>query len=263
MVSTGTFIVLLVNAILGFAFPVFLACWAVKKHDAKWSTILTGAGTFLVFALVLESWVHRIVLTGPYGATIQGNIWYYALYGGLMAGLFEETGRFLSMRFLMKNEPSDLKPAVTFGIGHGGMEMIAVFALTMVSLLVMAIMVNTGAVETILAKAPADAQPQVLAQIDQLKSAEAETYLFGLWERFSALILHMSFSTLVWIAVRKGGKWILLFPAAILLHALVDALTVILSKEIDTFSLEVLVMLLAFAMASMAWLVALKTREME
>ena len=261
MVSTGTIIVLLLNAILGIAFPVLLVWWAVKKHDAKLSTILIGAGTFVVFALVLEPIVHRIVLTGPHGATIMGNIWYYGVYGGLMAGLFEETGRYLSMRFLLKNESSDLKPAISFGIGHGGMEMIVLFALTMVFLFVLAILVNTGQVDTLLSKAPREAQAQLTAQIEQLKSAAAGSYFFGLWERISALILHMSLSTLVWIAVRKGGKWRLFFPAAILLHALVDTLAVHLSKVVDMFTMEMMVSLLAFAMASMAWLVALKAQE--
>ena len=102
MVPTANLIIMAVNALLGFAIPVFLCWWAVKKHQAKLSTILIGAGTFVVFALVLESIVHQIVLKGPSGAVIQGKTLYYALYGGLMAGLFEETGRFLAMKFLLK-----------------------------------------------------------------------------------------------------------------------------------------------------------------
>ena len=128
-----------VNALLGFAIPVFLCWWAVKKHQAKLSTILIGAGTFVVFALVLESIVHQIVLKGPSGAVIQGKTLYYALYGGLMAGLFEETGRFLSMKFLLKKEPTETKPGVSYGLGHGGVEMAIIFGLSMISTLTMAI----------------------------------------------------------------------------------------------------------------------------
>ncbi len=260
MVSTSTFIVLLLNAILGIAIPVLLAWWAVKKHKAKLSTILIGASTFIVFALVLESLVHRIVLLGPHGAAIQGNTLYFALYGGLMAGLFEETGRLLSMRYLMKGEFSDIKPAVAYGIGHGGMEMIAVFALSMVSLLVIAILANTGMADTLLAKTPAAAQEQLTAQIDQLKTASAGTFLYGLWERISALILHVSLSILVWVAVRRGGKWFWIFPAAILLHAFVDFLAVLLSKSVSMPALEAIVMAMALCSAGIAWLVAIKAR---
>ena len=43
----------------------------------------------------------------------------------------------------------------------------------------------------------------------------AGTLIIGIWERFSALVLHLGLSLMVWVAVRKGGKWLWLFPAAI------------------------------------------------
>ena len=258
MVSTASMIVMAVNALLGFAIPIFLAWWAVKKHNAKLSTILIGAATFVVFALVLESLVHKVVLAGDRAATIQGNVLYYALYGGLMAGLFEETGRFLSMKFLLKKEPSETKPAVSYGLGHGGIEVILIFGFSMISLLTMSVMVNLGMTDTLLAKTPEASQAALTAQFDQLKTMSAGSYLYGLWERLSALTLHLGLSILVWTAVRKGGKWLWLFPAAILLHALVDGLAVILSKSAGYFAIESIVMAMAVAVAGLAWLVARK-----
>ena len=258
MVSTGSMIVMAVNAILGFAIPIFLAWWAVKKHNAKLSTILIGAATFIVFALVLESLVHKLVLAGDRGAAIQGNVLYYALYGGLMAGLFEETGRFLSMKFLLKKEPTETKPGVSYGLGHGGVEMLILFGFSMISVLTMAVMVNAGQTDALLAKTPEASQAALTAQFEQLKTTSAGTYLYGLWERLSAITLHLGLSILVWAAVRKGGKWLWLFPAAILLHALVDALAVILSKSASILVIELIVMALAIAVAGLAWLVARK-----
>ena len=258
MVSTGSLIVMAINALLGFAIPVFLAWWAVKKHNAKLSTILIGAATFIVFALVLESLVHKVVLAGDRGAAIQGNVLYYALYGGLMAGLFEETGRFLSMKYLLKKEPSETKPGVSYGLGHGGVEMLILFGFSMISVLTMAVMINAGQTDALLAKAPEASQAALTAQFDQLKTTSAGTYLYGLWERFSAITLHLGLSILVWTAVRKGGKWLWLFPAAILLHALVDGVAVILSKAVSIPAVEFIVMALAVAVAGLAWLVARK-----
>ena len=251
-------IVMAVNAILGFAIPIFLAWWAVKKHNAKLSTILIGAATFIVFALVLESLVHKLVLAGDRGAAIQGKVLYYALYGGLMAGLFEETGRFLSMKYLLKKEPTETKPGVSYGLGHGGVEMLILFGFSMISVLTMAVMVNAGQTDTLLAKTPEASQAALTAQFEQLKSTSAGTYLYGLWERLSAITLHLGLSILVWAAVRKGGKWLWLFPAAILLHALVDALAVILSKSASILVIELIVMALAIAVAGLAWLIARK-----
>ena len=258
MVPTGSLTMMVVNAILGFAIPIFLAWWAVKKHKANLSTILLGAGTFFVFALVLESLVHQIVLKGPHGAAIQGNTLYYALYGGLMAGLFEETGRFLAMKFVMKKEPSTTKPGVAYGLGHGGGEMILLFGFSMISTFAMALMVSAGQTDALLAKTPAEAQEQLATTLEQLKTTGAGVYLLGLWERFSALILQVSLSILVWAAVRKGGKWLWLFPAAILLHALVDGLAVILSKSTGTVNVELIIFAMAIAIAGLAWLVARK-----
>jgi uncharacterized membrane protein YhfC len=127
----------------------------------------------------------------------------------------------------------------------------------MISTLTMAIMVNLGQTDTLLSSAPAEAKDQLTATFEQLKTTGAGIYLLGLWERFSALTLHLGLSILVWAAVRKGGKWGWLFPAAILLHALVDGLAVILSKTgASMVTVELIVMALAIAVAALAWLVA-------
>ena len=256
MVPVSSIVMMAVNALLGIAIPIFLAWWAVKKHQASLSTILMGAGVFVVFALVLESIVHQVVLKGPNGATILGNTLYYALYGGFMAGLFEETGRFLAMKFLLKKEPSETKPGVAYGLGHGGVEMILIFGLSMISTLTMALMVNLGQTDTLLSTVPAEAKDQMTATFEQLKTTGAGTYLLGLWERFSAITLQVALSILVWAAARKGGKWTWLVPAAILLHALVDGLAVILSKSAGLITVELVVMAVAIAVAAIAWMVA-------
>ena len=173
-----------------------------------------------------------------------------------MAGLFEETGRFLAMKFLLKKEPTETKPSVAYGLGHGGVEMAIIFGLSMISTLTMAIMVNLGQTDTLLSSAPAEAKDQLTATFEQLQTTGAGTYLLGLWERFSAITLQVALSILVWAAARKGGKWLWLFPAAILLHALVDGLAVILSKSAGLVTVEIIVMALAIAVAALAWVVA-------
>ena len=249
---------MIVGALLGIAIPVFLAWWAVKKNKANLPPILFGAAVFLVFALVLESTVHQIVLQGERGALIQGNVLYYALYGGLMAGLFEETGRFLAMKFLLKKHPATPNAGVAYGLGHGGAEMLLLFGLSMISTFAMALMMNLGQMDLLTAKVPAESKEQVLAQLEQVKTTGAGMYLLGLWERFSALILQVSLSILVWAAARKGGKWLWLFPAAILLHALVDGVAVILAKSAGMVTVELIILAMAIAIAGLAWLVARK-----
>lgn len=253
-----------VCALVGFAVPVALAWWLVKKQNARLKTILIGAATFIVFALLLEPIVHQLVLKGPYGKTIMGNIWYYALYGGLAAGLFEETGRFLAMKFLLKKEPSKALPAVAYGVGHGGVEMMLIFGVTMISNIVLSVMINTGASDTLLAAAPAEALEQMQSQFEQLETTSAGTFFLGIWERFSALILQLGLSILVWIALRKGGKWIWLFPAAILLHFLADGCAVVISKNAGMVFTELIIFAMALAVGAIGFLLARKlNREAE
>ena len=247
-----------VNAVLGIFVPFALAWWMVKKYQVKPKTIIIGALVFIVFALGLESVLHQLVLKGPHGPAILANTWYYALYGGLAAGIFEETGRFLAMKFLLKSEPTQARTAVAYGIGHGGAEMILIFGLTMISNIVVAAMINSGQADTLLASAPAEAQQQMQAQFSQLEAAGAGSYLLGLWERASALILQVGLSIIVWTAVRRGGKWLWLFPAAILLHFLVDACTVVLAKSVSMLAVETIVFCLALAVGAIGWMLAKK-----
>lgn len=258
MVPVSSLILMAVDAVLGIAVPVCLAVWLMRKYRARLSTILIGAGTFIVFALVLESIMHQLVLKGPNGPAIMGNTLLFAVYGGLAAGVFEETGRFLSMKFLLKKEPSTALPGIAYGIGHGGAEMLIIFGITMISNLVVSALINAGLSGILFAKVPEDAAAQLQAQLNQLQTLGAGTLLIGLWERISALVLHLGLSMLVWVAVRKGGKWLWLFPAAVALHAIVDAGVVMLQKSVGMVPLELIVSAEAVAVAAIGYMVARK-----
>lgn len=258
MVPVSSLILMAVGAVLGIAVPVCLAIWLMRKYRARLSTILIGAGTFIVFALVLESIMHQLVLKGPNGPAIMGNTLLFAVYGGLAAGVFEETGRFLSMKFLLKKEPSTALPGIAYGIGHGGAEMLIIFGITMISNLVVSALINAGLSGILFAKVPEDAAAQLQAQLNQLQTVGAGTLLIGLWERISALVLHLGLSMMVWVAVRKGGKWLWLFPAAVALHAIVDAGVVMLQKSVGMVPLELIVSAEAVAVAAIGYMVARK-----
>ena len=258
MVPVGSLIMMAADAVLGIAIPVCLSIYLVRKHHAKLSTILIGAGTFILFALVLESIMHQLVLKGPHGTSILDNTLRYAIYGGLAAGVFEETGRFLSMKFLMKKEPSKPLPGVAYGIGHGGVEMLIIFGITMINNLVISALINSGQTDVLFTKVPDDAVAQLQSQLDQLQTIGAGTLIIGLWERFSALVLHLGLSLMVWVAVRKGGKWLWLFPAAIALHAIVDAGAVLLNKSAGMVPLELIVTAEAIAVAAIGYMSAKK-----
>ena len=94
--------------------------------------------------------------------------------------------------------------------------------LTNVSNLLLSFWLNTGTLEQHMGQLD-DAAAQALAAA---VAAPPHTYLWGGLERIVAVAIHISLSVLVWRAVeRRASLW--LFPAAIALHAGVDACAIL------------------------------------
>ncbi len=82
------------------------------------------------------------------GNAIKDNICLYALYGSLAAALFEETGRFIIMKFFMR-KLLERQNTLLYGIGHGGIEAILLEGFTSISNKVVLLMINTGKIDTV------------------------------------------------------------------------------------------------------------------
>lgn len=240
---------MLAVALFTVAVPLGLML-VLHRRGGKWSTFLVGAGTFVLFALVLEQGLHAAVLLSPLGATIQGNIWLYGLYGGLAAGLFEETGRLVAFRFFLKRE---LRPitALTYGVGHGGIEAILITGMTMVSNIVLVSMASAGAIT----------DPLVLAQLEALTATPAGMFLWAAFERCSAILLHIANSVLVFAAVRQ--KKVGLYVLAILFHAGCNFMAVVLNRYVPVAVTELAVLAFAVLVALLAKKVYGNLQEME
>ena len=91
-----------VSLTLAFLLPIALMILLRVKKKANFPPFFIGAAVMLVFALIIEALIHQVVFMTSFGKAIQANIYLYALYGGLMAGLFEETGRYVAMKTLLK-----------------------------------------------------------------------------------------------------------------------------------------------------------------
>ncbi len=225
--------VLLLTVILPVGGMLFL-----RRRGGSWKTFFVGAGTFVLFALILEPVLHNLVLRTGVGAAIQENILLYGLYGGLAAGLFEETGRFLAFRFVLRSRHERIT-ALAYGIGHGGIEAVMLVGLTMLANLVLAFTAGTAALP-----------PEAAAAMEVLASTPASMFLWSGVERASAVALHVSLSVLVFSSLRTGRLW--LFPAAILLHGAVNFAAVVSNACLPVAATEGLVLLLTAAAAAWA-----------
>lgn len=208
----------------------------------------------LVFAMVLEQIVHNIVLGSATGTVIQGNIWLYALYGSLMAGLFEETGRLLAMRYVLKKEHGNAHKALMYGAGHGGFEMYMVLSIGMINNLVYSVMINLGQTQTLLEPLDETSRATLQAAFDALIQTPSWHFILSPVERFAAITAQIGLSVIVWYAAVgkkiKGRLYIL----AILLHAVLDGTAVLAAKSgMSLILVEALVWLTAVGIVLIAW----------
>lgn len=233
-ISAASIAAMLVTLLICIGLPLGLCIFWKIRTKAKLSAFFIGCGTFFLFALVLEQILHVVVLTVT-GQRLTGNIWLYAIYGGMAAGLFEETGRFLAMRFCM-SKSLNKQNAIMYGIGHGGIEAVLITGVTYVSNLVMVFMINGGGLDAMLAVLDESTAATAYAQISQLWELAPSAFLMAGVERISAITLHIALSWLVYRAVKD--KKIGFYALAVGIHFLVDAGTILLIQVIPVEALE-------------------------
>ena len=130
------------SVVLSMGVPITLFIAGRVKLKARISSFFIGAGTYLLFAMLLEQQLHVLVIQFC-GLNAQSRPWLYYVYAALAAAVFEETGRLIAMKFWMKKW-LDFPNALMYGIGHGGEEAILLGGLSGISNLVSMLMINSG-----------------------------------------------------------------------------------------------------------------------
>lgn len=234
------------SAIVSVGLPVVLLVWMKRKLKAKIGAAGIGALTFFLFSLVLEQILHVTMLNAA-GDILNGNVWLYALYAGFAAALFEETGRFVAMKFWMKKTLSK-ENSLMYGVGHGGIESVLIVGMTYIGNLITAIMINSGQIEASLATVEDGAGKELALQTYSVlwTTPGYQFYLAGV-ERISAVALQICLSYLVYRAVKYGEKKFLF--AALGIHFLIDAVTVLLSNYMNVVVLEIVLLVMVAAAA--------------
>lgn len=113
---------IIVTLFICLCLPAILAVIMIVRRKASWKAFVLGIAVFSVFQIFT-----RIPILGA----LQNTAWFilfsqtntiaYILILAFTAGLFEEGGRFIGMRFFMQKELS-WNNGVAFGLGHGGVE---------------------------------------------------------------------------------------------------------------------------------------------
>ena len=232
-VGREQFIALGLGVLLAVIIPIAIALiWKFWKHE-KLTTILVGAATFVLFALILEKTIQNaLVFPTTMGLPdhaasqfINARPILWALVLGLFPGVFEETGRFMAFKTVLRNR-RNRETSISYGIGHGGIEVILVLGINYIVYIVYAVMINTGTFQGIIDQVAEQAPFQeeaIRALADQLAVFSFADIGTSMFERVFAFLFHVGASILVFYAARdKGRFW--LYPLAILLHTALDSL---------------------------------------
>ncbi|MBR3108428.1 MAG: YhfC family intramembrane metalloprotease [Clostridia bacterium] len=216
---------LIITVLLMIAIPVgcFLSWRGKHKQQTKISYLIAGAIGFILSARVLELGVHYVCILAdnPVSRFINGNTWAFVLYGIMMAGVFEECGRHIILKYILKKNRTR-ENAVLYGIGHGGIEILAVLLPTMILYLVIAILFSQGNVEEAM-KQLKITEETAAAALPSVQAAAAFDYgmmAMNVVERLFAMSLHIGLTVIVYYGVISEKKGFL--PLAILLHMLMD-----------------------------------------
>lgn len=218
MVSNTSVMFLIISLIISVGLPLGLTAYFYKKYKISIKAVFTGVFIFVLFSQVLEKLLHYFVLIkNPETAALLKNPWLFMIYGGLAAGIFEEVGRYVGFKFLLKGR-REWKDGIAYGIGHGGIESILLGGIISLQNIIYSNLINSGTFEKALSGKVPD------SMLVSIKNTLINTspYLFGVAgvERMFAITLHIALSLLVLYGIKRGKNVYLLY--AIIIHAIID-----------------------------------------
>lgn len=246
MVPTLSIAFMILSLLLGIGIPVALLLFFRKKYQTSIVSFFIGCGVMLLFAQVLEQLVHLIVLGSPVGPFIEKSILAIAIYGALMAGLFEEIGRFIAMRYVLKKQQGNAHNALMYGAGHGGYEMIMILAVGMINNLIYSALINMGQTQAVMAPLDDTMKATVQTAFDALIQTPSWQFLLSPIERMAAITAQIALSVIVWYAATGVEARASFLALAVLLHALLDGVAVYTARSgVPLLAVEAIVWIIA------------------
>jgi uncharacterized membrane protein YhfC len=249
-----------INIVLMVGIPVFLAMKLYRRGVSGFRPIWIGAAGFLlsqVGHIPFNQFVMMPIL-GENGITpgVQSGVSVLILGAavGLSAGVFEETTRYLILKFWLKKDAGELLP-VKYGAGHGGIEAVLAGLLALLALVQVLVLGGEGA----LAGFDPEQAPLIQSQMETYWAIPWQQALLGAWERISAMSFHIGASILIYKSIHE--KNILWYFVALAGHTVLDAYAVIFVSRLDLVLLEAI--LFVFAAGWLAWAWFIRARDPE
>jgi len=228
----------LLNAVGMIVLPIVLAFYVTRKFSLPWKLIFAGGLTFIASQILHIPFLYG--LTAMFTAGILPSIpaaWaslFNAILLGLLAGIFEETARWILFKFILKDAKT-WEQGVVVGTGYGGTEAIITGILALTTIVSMIVMRSAD----LSTRVPPEQLALAKQQLAAFWSAPLYMAFLGLIERAFAICLQIALTIMVlYSVVYKKPVW---FWIALFWHAFVDALAVYLLPLIGALALEAVI----------------------
>jgi uncharacterized membrane protein YhfC len=221
-IGTGRIAAFVVAIAFEILMPLILALIVRRRLGVGWRYFGYGALIFFLFQLIsrvpLVTLIQSVI-----GPQLQASRGLQLAWGAILAvtaGLFEEIGRYVGYRWLMRSEEKTWGKAVMYGLGHGGIESMVLIGGLALATLISLISISAAGIDSL-----PEAQRALAAQQLAALSAQPDWLpLLGAWERLWTIAFHVALSVVVLQVFRRGSMiWLWLAVAA---HALLDFVAV-------------------------------------
>jgi uncharacterized membrane protein YhfC len=197
--------------------PLVALLWQ-RRTGSPWRAFGWGAVVFLVFQVAL-----RFPWQLPLARWANAHpVWMtsFLVFSSFTAGLFEETGRWVGYRTVLRSDRNP-RAGVMFGLGQGGLEAILLVGLPLAGLLVAWGMAASGKISS---------APTLAAIRQQTHALGFFSTQLAVVERASAMAMHVGLALIVLQTfTRRSRRWLFL---AILIHGAVDAAGVLVAGRL-------------------------------
>ena len=242
-------------------FPFVLGWWIIRKKQTSWKLFGVGVLTFIgsqIFHIPLVNGLTAAFRSGAIPHVPEAIAPYFnAVVLGLLAGIFEETARWIGYKIL-KTKGNSLGAALTLGAGHGGVEAISIGFIVLINL---AAMIGLRTMDATNLSLPADQMKLAMEGMQTYFATPWPLPLAGAVERVGAVALHITLSVMVWFSISyRKPLW---FWGAILYHALVDGLVVLATSfAVNVWLIEFVFLAVSFAVLYfILWFVKQKDQQ--
>lgn len=204
------------SALLSIGTPIALLIILRKRFGAAIAPALIGAAAFVVFGLALKRLLNLLVVRTYANSSVWMSGNQYVFYNLVATCVFQETARFLSFK-LLRNRYEGILTALCYGVGHGGI-MLLLGGISTISSIVTRIAVSAAQSEVY--------DLMTFIELQTTTSVPPAMHLLSGVERVFALLACIALSVIVFYSVYENRRlW--LYPAAILLHAIIYVPTVL------------------------------------